>query len=162
MEQVHAARVGAGHDLELRRGVRDGRLVAAGDLEREHGTVHQGRLAERAALGVEALLARVEHDGARDVRARDGGREVGGDGGERRPGRRGDQHVARARGRDSPADAGPAAADCPPRGARTVSRICMAVSNPFCAGCPAGVPPVIAPTRQVGTDHRAPAPTAPC
>lgn len=107
VEEVHTARVGAGHDLELRRGVRHGRLVVAGDLEREHSTVHQGRLAEGAALGVEALLARVENDGARDVRARDGGREIGGDGGERRPGRRGDQHVARARGRDTSRRRGP-------------------------------------------------------
>ncbi len=37
----------------------------------------------------------------------------------------------------------------PLRGARTVSRICIAVSGPFCAGCPAGERPCDSPT---GTD----------
>ncbi|MFD0429305.1 hypothetical protein ACFQ60_20965 [Streptomyces zhihengii] len=102
------------------------RLLAGRGLEGEHRAVHQGRFAEGAPLEVEPLLA------AQSTTA---------------PEASGPQ-AADARAEATAASAVPAGAvtrtsqarpgaDCPPRGASTVSRICIAVSNPFCAGHPA-------------------------
>ncbi len=101
VQQVDAARVGAGDHVQLGRGAgRVGvRVGLAGGAQTEHGAVDQRRLAQGAALGVEPLRAGVEHHlaGARALAAGERRGQRGGDRGQGRAGRCGDQHVA-ARG----------------------------------------------------------------
>ncbi|MFD0721001.1 hypothetical protein [Streptomyces globosus] len=93
VQQVHSARVGPGHHVELGAlravggGVRDGAVQA------EDGAVDERRLAEDVALRVEAALARVQGRRTAGVGAADGRGEPGGDRGERRSGGRGDEDV---------------------------------------------------------------------
>lgn len=116
VQQMDPARVGPGHHVQTGRGFVDlGMRFGVGrGAQGQHGAVDQRRLAERAALGVEPLHARVEHD-----RRRGGGRrgslpgdrrgQRGRHRGQGRAGGRRDQHVA-ARGAgprlDSPGASG--------------------------------------------------------
>ncbi len=111
VQEMDPARVRSRDHVQLgghlvRLGVR---LGLGGGTEGEHGAVDERGLAEGAALGVEALVARVQHDRAaalaawaalgrgRNPVARDHRGEGRGDRGERRAGGSGDQYVA-ARG----------------------------------------------------------------
>lgn len=109
VQQVHPARVGSGHDVQL--GCAEavlGQHVRHRGVQRQHRAVHQRRLAQHPPLEVEALGARVQHDRAPGVGAADGGREPGGDRGQRGAGGRGDEHVtARGGGRGLVAAARP-------------------------------------------------------
>ncbi|MCO4700639.1 hypothetical protein LRR80_06754 [Streptomyces sp. RO-S4] len=100
VQQMHPARVGSGDDMQPGRGgVQLGmRLGLARGAHRQHRAVDQRGLAQRAALGVQALVTGVEHGRARRaggaVPAGDRRGQRGGDRGECRARGRRDQHVA--------------------------------------------------------------------
>ncbi|ARX83871.1 hypothetical protein SMD44_03301 [Streptomyces alboflavus] len=96
VQQVHAARVGARDHVQPGGGLGQVGARLGGGADGEDGAVDQGRLAERAALEVEAVRLGVEDGGAL---ARGHGRgQAGGDRGEGGPGGGGDEHVAGRRG----------------------------------------------------------------
>lgn len=123
VQQVDAARVRPGDHVQPRTGVRRDRS-GPGTVQREDGAVDQRRVAEQGALAVEPVPARVQHDGplARLRRLREGT-------GDRRE---------RGAGGAVTRTSQPSGAAGPPGGPRTVSRICIAVSGPFCAGTAEG------------------------
>jgi hypothetical protein len=103
VQEMDAARVGAGDHVELRGGLVDLGAGLGGGAEGEDGAVDEGRLAQGAALGVEPLGTGVQHDLTTGLPAAfrlgggalaDGGGQAGGHGGECRTGGRRDQHVA--------------------------------------------------------------------
>lgn len=97
VQEVDAARVGARDHMELGGAVVRVRAWLRGRAQGQHGAVRQGRLAQRAALPVEPLSARVQHDLAVTPADRRG--QARRDRGQRRAGGRGDQHIA---GRGTP------------------------------------------------------------
>ncbi|CAO0832610.1 hypothetical protein SMICM17S_00380 [Streptomyces microflavus] len=159
VQQMDTARVRPGDHVQLRRDGVVRRLVLTGDLEREHRAVHQRRFAEGDALGVQPLRP------AKSTTAPPPWEPSG-------------PETACARPEATAASAVPAGAVTstsqaragvwPLRGARTVSRICIAVGGTFCAGCPAGETPCDSPhPARTGRPYRssrtrAPDPSDPC
>ncbi len=103
VQQMHPARVRTRDHMQPGRGVVQlgMRLGLTGRADGQHRAVDQRRLAQRAALGVEALVTGVQHRRARGTRravaAGDRRGQGGGDRGQSRARGRRDQHVA-ARG----------------------------------------------------------------
>ncbi|GDY74572.1 hypothetical protein SAV31267_040570 [Streptomyces avermitilis] len=108
MQQMDPARVGPRHHMQLGRDSGHVGTRLHGRAQRQHRTVRQRRLAQRAALRVEPLGSRVQHHRTAPALAAPlglGGTPVARDRrgqarrhrGQRRPGGRGDQHIA-ARG----------------------------------------------------------------
>lgn len=137
VQQMDPARVGTGDHMELGRDVVQVGARFGGRAQAEHGAVRQGWLTEGAALGVESLRARVQHDlaatGLSAPLALAGAPAP--PTAEASPDATAASAVpAGAVTSTSQAAARPRGSEGGPNGSTTVSRICIAVRGPFRAG----------------------------